>query len=71
MNLQLGEMTKYSGDVLNVLSINTYNLRLWVPFCFPSPHPQIATKPSGSLVAAPINYVELSHFYNFTFTLLK
>lgn len=71
MNLQLGEMTKYGGDVFNMLSINTYNLRLYVPFCFPSPHPRIATKPSerqqpsGSLVGAPINYVELSHFYIF------
>lgn len=75
--MQLGEVTKYGGDVFNMLSIKTYNLSLWVPILFPSPHPQIAAKPSdcqqpsGSLVGAPINYVDLSHFYIFhRFTLL-
>lgn len=71
MNTQLGEVTKYSGDVFNMLSIKTYNLRLWVPIPFPAPHPQIATEPSdcqqpsGSLIGAPINYVDQSHFYIF------
>lgn len=77
MNTQLRETTKYSGDVFNTLSIKTYNPRLWLPLPFPSPHPQIAAKPSdcqqpsGSLAGAPINYVDLSHFYVFhLFTLL-
>lgn len=75
--MQLGEMTKCGGDVFNTLSIKTYNPRLWVLIAFPSPHPQFAIKPSdcqqpsGSLVGAPINYVDLSHFCIFhLFTLL-